>query len=1355
MDNKTFLGLDIGSSSIGWAVTDENFNLKTLNGKAAWGSRLFDEASDAKNRRQFRCNKRRIKRRKSRLYLLNKMFEQHITSFDESFFIRLSQSNLSNDEETKKFIYPLFNDKNLEKNFYKKYPTIYHLRYSLINNDYDAFKDIRFLYLAIHHIVKYRGNFLSNGNVNISSLNPNLREELNEAFNIVYNKILQFEDGDVDEENIDFIQDNFNTAIIDILLNTKLNKRDKKKEIISLFNIPNIYKNEIKQYIDMFASLCLGLNFELSKIDEKFGESEISSICFSDQNYEEIKDTLSNLLDDTFTIVDIAKNIFDFVSLKTLIGDSKFLSEAFIKIYDLHKKQLKDLKNILIDIDRNKKSSTRVYDCVFKKKVIKSKDDKEILDSNYYAFNETKSNVSLSDFNSFIAKILNENKEFVSSKNVVKLNLILKECENKEFLKRISNLSTSSIPHQLHENELKIILKNAQKHFDFIDENFANRITEIFLFKVPYYYGPFNSSSENSNIVKVEGKEDTLITFDNYKEIIDEEKTKEKFINVKLNYCSYLYNEYTLPRNSYVYTIYVILDRLNTLRVNGIPLSFNDKVKLIDHICSFKDISVKKVKEYLCEINHYNGDICLSGINEKDNFVGYPVNVFRSIFVNEMDIQNHLKDIEEIIKILTIYKDDTKEGIEIVKKKFTYLTNDQIRELSKLKLNGYGCLSYKLLNGIVNDEHRTIIQEMFLTGNNFQQVLQSFTNVINEENRKIVGEGFDERKKYVEELLENTPSIFRRSIIQALKIIKEVKHFNKGNIDVISLEVTREDLQNKDKKETSERRKINADLIKQVESIKGSGEIVSKIKENAELTKENLDSLKDTIKLKSKHIYLYFLQLGIDMYTGKPINFEDVLRGTTYDIDHIYPQSKIKDDSLNNTVLVDKQYNQKIKGDKFPIPFEIRQKMENTWKVMKEYKLISQEKFNRLTRVEPLSDDELNDFVSRQLNVVNYANKRLKEIIEILYGESTKVVFSKAQYPHELRNEYGIYKIRELNDAHHAVDAYLNIVSGITLNQLFGNLRVIKSLDYNRNIGEKSYNFMKRLLGYLNNRNLKDVIINTCYRDDPLLTYRFDYGTGEFYKQTIFKKGEGNLIPIHKNGPLSDATKYGGYSSLSTSYFVVGYYLKKDKKLKTLVRVPTMTIAECKNKNGIVDTNLLKNKLLKLNENLVDIDVNNRILNNTKVNVRGGEYLLRSNNEERCALKNLNQLFLTKENTFILYMLLKRSKGKEKIILNRQEETFVFDRKLISNLYLELKDKSMKLVDLKYTARPFINDLLEKNVFELPIEEIVNDVNTILNYLSTKSSKIWKPCLHNVCNDTIQYKIIENATGLYSKKVKI
>ena len=49
------------------------------------------------------------------------------------------------------------------------------------------------------------------------------------------------------------------------------------------------------------------------------------------------------------------------------------------------------------------------------------------------------------------------------------------------------------------------------------------------------------------------------------------------------------------------------------------------------------------------------------------------------------------------------------------------------------------------------------------------------------------------------------------------------------------------------------------------------------------------------------------MQLGRDAYTGKPINIDEVSQ--YYDIDHILPQSFIKDDSLNNRVLVAKPIN--------------------------------------------------------------------------------------------------------------------------------------------------------------------------------------------------------------------------------------------------------------------------------------------------------------------------------------------------------------------------------------------------------------------------------------------------------------
>ncbi len=48
-----YLGLDIGTNSVGWAVTNENYQLLRAKGKDLWGVRLFDEAHTAEERRDF------------------------------------------------------------------------------------------------------------------------------------------------------------------------------------------------------------------------------------------------------------------------------------------------------------------------------------------------------------------------------------------------------------------------------------------------------------------------------------------------------------------------------------------------------------------------------------------------------------------------------------------------------------------------------------------------------------------------------------------------------------------------------------------------------------------------------------------------------------------------------------------------------------------------------------------------------------------------------------------------------------------------------------------------------------------------------------------------------------------------------------------------------------------------------------------------------------------------------------------------------------------------------------------------------------------------------------------------------
>ena len=68
-----YLGLDIGTDSVGWCVTDLDYKVLKYNGKAMWGIRLFDQASPAAERRAFRTSRRRLRRRKQRIALVQEL----------------------------------------------------------------------------------------------------------------------------------------------------------------------------------------------------------------------------------------------------------------------------------------------------------------------------------------------------------------------------------------------------------------------------------------------------------------------------------------------------------------------------------------------------------------------------------------------------------------------------------------------------------------------------------------------------------------------------------------------------------------------------------------------------------------------------------------------------------------------------------------------------------------------------------------------------------------------------------------------------------------------------------------------------------------------------------------------------------------------------------------------------------------------------------------------------------------------------------------------------------------------------------------------------------------------------------
>ena len=150
-----YLGLDMGTSSVGWAVTDSNYNLLRAKGKDLWGIREFEESETAADSRTHRISRRRRQRELARMGMLKIYFNDAINDIDPDFFTRLENSkyHLEDKDETVRYPNAVFNDENYtDKDYFTQYPTIFHLRSELINNPEPH--DARLVYLAIANLFK-------------------------------------------------------------------------------------------------------------------------------------------------------------------------------------------------------------------------------------------------------------------------------------------------------------------------------------------------------------------------------------------------------------------------------------------------------------------------------------------------------------------------------------------------------------------------------------------------------------------------------------------------------------------------------------------------------------------------------------------------------------------------------------------------------------------------------------------------------------------------------------------------------------------------------------------------------------------------------------------------------------------------------------------------------------------------------------------------------------------------------------------------------------------------------------------------------------------------------------------------
>lgn len=156
-------------------------------------------------------------------------------------------------------------------------------------------------------------------------------------------------------------------------------------------------------------------------------------------------------------------------------------------------------------------------------------------------------------------------------------------------------------------------------------------------------------------------------------------------------------------------------------------------------------------------------------------------------------------------------------------------------------------------------------------------------------------------------------------------------------------------------------------------------------------------------------------------YTGNYISPEDFTayeKGDfKYDVDHIIPRTRLKDDSISNKVLCLRDANQ-AKGNLLARTFMEKERIYKNLREFHDYtEWVKKLPLIKRTKLLMTEEDLPDDFIERQLKETQYITKRVIEELSKIVG-SDKIIFTSGGITNILRHEWGIDDIfkRELKD---------------------------------------------------------------------------------------------------------------------------------------------------------------------------------------------------------------------------------------------------------------------------------------------------------------------------------------------------
>ncbi|MEQ8199198.1 MAG: type II CRISPR RNA-guided endonuclease Cas9, partial [Clostridiaceae bacterium] len=531
---------------------------------------------------------------------------------------------------------------------------------------------------------------------------------------------------------------------------------------------------------------------------------------------------------------------------------------------------------------------------------------------------------------------------------------------------------------------------------------------------------------------------------DEYLNIFDSQRPYSKFEDLEklVGYCTFEKKKYKrAPKNCISAEEFTLYEGMNKLSIisNGEKRKLTDEERNLIVSAAFDKRELKysqlrkmldlKEEEHFSTLT-YSIDkdysktenakfVALKGYHEIKKSIEYGVS--KEYW---QEIKNNRKMLNDIAYVLTLGKTD-----EDIKKqlKLRNISDERVIDsLLDVSFSKFNNLSIEALDKIL-----PFMKEGYQYNEACEKAGYNF---------KALYEGVKSKKLPVIEIDEIVNPVVNRALAQTRKVINSVIE-KYGSPIRINIELARELAKNyKDRKAIEKEQKENRDnsdkLRKELKELMGNEPTGSEV-------------------LKYR---LWQQQRGECAYTQRQISIENIFSAGYCEIDHIIPFSRSFDDSLSNKVLVLGVENQR-KGNRTPCEyFGADEERWNRFEVWVKGSNINYKKKNNLVK-KKLSSEEEKEWKARNLQDTKYISKFISNYINnrLEFKESDskqKVITVNGKATAYLRAKWGLIKVRDDGDKHHALDATVVAVTTQGMVQQISKYSKAHELSYIRNNDE-------------------------------------------------------------------------------------------------------------------------------------------------------------------------------------------------------------------------------------------------------------------------------------------------------------